>query len=83
MWISEQALLVQSFTYFTDHGDLHGVYVSELLDWDSRYLKGEEKPYEGDGEFQGLFPLARSSITPGSHPTDILKTAKWLKGNSD
>jgi hypothetical protein len=83
VWILEQSYLVQSFTYFTDHGDLHGVYVSELIDWDKKYLKEEEKLYEGEGEFQGLFPLARPSITPGSHPTHILKTAKWLRGDLD
>lgn len=83
LWVSEQAFLVQGFTYFTDHGDLHGVYVSELFDWNNRAMKVEGTPYEGTAEMSGLFPLARPSITPGSHPIDILRTAKWLRGEQD
>lgn len=80
LWMCEQAYLCQTFTYFTDHGSLHRVYIQQLLDWEDKAKLSEGTPYEGSGEMQGLFPLARPSITPGSHPTDILKTAKWLRG---
>jgi len=82
LWMSEQAYLCQTFTYFTDHGNLHRVYVEELLDWEKKGMKGEGAQYEGSDDMKGLFPLVRSSITPGTPPTGILKIAKWLRGES-
>ncbi len=79
-WIFIQVNLVTSFNYFRYHGEMNRIYVNSISDWNNTAGTDKNVAYEGTGTMQGLFPLHHPTITPGTHPHDILKTYVWLNG---
>jgi len=82
VWLFVQSFLVVSFSYFRHHGEQHRIYIQELEEWEGLVgVLGRGVLYEGEGELRGLFPLHRSSISPGSYPVQILRANERLRSN--
>ncbi|HMO17653.1 MAG TPA: hypothetical protein PKA63_05905 [Oligoflexia bacterium] len=77
LWLGVQSYLVLNFSYFRHLGEVHRIYVAELVDWDNRaQVLKNNTPYEGTGSLGGAFPVHLPTISLGSHPLDILRTRK-------
>ncbi len=79
LWLFEQSALVSLFSHFSSHGLLHHSYLDQLVDWEEQTKGFNFTSFEANTtDQQGLFPLARPSITPGRHPNELLRVYKGL-----
>ena len=79
-----QLFAMRQFTYFTDLGRRHRMYLAELGAWgqqlDERRTTAPQTTYEASGSpVQGMQPTHLETVTPGRHPEEIYKTLRWLR----
>lgn len=72
-----------AFSYFTENGLRHRIFIAELQDW-SRRLQATSPAspisYQGAGtKLSGLFPLFPETLTPGKTPDQIENLMHWLE----